>query len=84
MSERIININGVLYVARENENGTYMQRVNADGSDWVEGAQYTQAEIASGIVIGGSPAVAPLAPTVVQVAPKRKGFWRRLSGWLAS
>lgn len=74
MGERIININGVLYVSRVNEHGIYMQRVNADGSDWVEGAQYTGAEIASGIRIGPAPARIQVVPTP---APRRRWwqFW---------
>lgn len=69
MAERIFNINGVLYVSRENSNGIYMQRVNADGSDWVDTKpQYTGAERASGITIGPAPARIDIA--------RKRSWWR--------
>ena len=81
---RIININGVLYSPRENENGIYMQRVNADGSDWVDTApKYTQAEIDSGIGMVGTTGyvgTSVVAPTKITITEResRKSIWRRL------
>lgn len=67
--EKIFNLNGVLYVLRENENGFYMQRVNPDGSNWVDAPQLTKEEIATGIVAG---------PVKIDVMQKRKPWYRRI------
>lgn len=75
--ERIININGVYYVARVNEFGTYMERVNVDGSPWVDQKPaLNDAEIASGITPRAS--AAPVAPAIVQIAPPpaRRPWWK--------
>jgi hypothetical protein len=78
MSEKIININGILYVSRVNENGIYMVRVNADGTEWVSPPALTAEEARSGISVGPAPTtilVAPAAPVV------RVPWWKRLFGF---
>ncbi len=73
MSERIININGIFYVSRTNENGIYMVRVNADGTDWVNKPLLTPEEERTGVTAG---------PAQVYVAPApRVSWWRRLFGF---
>jgi len=78
MADRIFNINGVYYVSRVNEFGVYMDRVNADGTPWVNAPQYNEAELASGVSIGPrAPAVIEVAPVAAIVKPKRRWwqFW---------
>ncbi len=68
----VININGVFYVKKENENGIYLERVNADGTPYVEiKPQYTEAELASLIYAGP-------APNVIEVVKKQKRWYQRL------
>lgn len=71
---RIININGVFYTPKENEHGVYMERVNEDGSPWVDTKpQYTKEEIKAGISIGP-------APAKIEVVKKRKPWYKRIFG----
>lgn len=65
--DKVFNLNGVLYVLKENDNGIYMQRVNPDGTNWEDAPQLTKEEQASGIVAG---------PVKIEVMPKRKPWYR--------
>jgi hypothetical protein len=75
MVDRVININGVFYVSRVNENGIYMERVEADGTPWVDPKPgMTEAEINSSISLG------PVAPKTVLVVPAvvapKRPWWK--------
>ena len=66
----IVNVFGVYLQSVTREDGTvYTERVNPDGTPWVDpNPKYTPEEIASGIVIG------PVA--------KKPSLWRRVVRWV--